>query len=123
MLRATVVVTGERRQVFLEGWSWPLSLVDTLYVGGEGDEGDGGGLRAPMPGKIIALLAEAGAPVDKGAPLLVLEAMKMEHTISAAHKGRVKAFRFAPGIRWAMGSSWWISRRRTDRPRIRMPSP
>ena len=97
MLRATVVVTGERRQVFLEGWSWPLSLVDTLYVGGEGDEGDGGGLRAPMPGKIIALLAEAGAPVDKGAPLLVLEAMKMEHTISAPRKGRVKAFRFAPG--------------------------
>ena len=96
-LRATVVVTGERRQVFLEGRSWPLSLVDTLYVGGEGDEGDGGGLRAPMPGKIIALLAEAGARVDKGAPLLVLEAMKMEHTISAPRKGTVKAFRFAPG--------------------------
>ena len=96
-LRATVVVTGERRQVFLEGRSWPLSLVDTLYVGGECDDGDGGGLRAPMPGKIIALLAEAGARVDKGAPLLVLEAMKMEHTISAPRKGTVRAFRFAPG--------------------------
>ena len=50
-----------------------------------------------MPGKVIALLAEAGATVDKGAPLLVLEAMKMEHTISAPRKGTVKAFRFAPG--------------------------
>ena len=95
-LRATVVATGERRQVFLEGRSWPLSLVDTLHVGGEGDEAEGG-LRAPMPGKVIALLAEAGATVDKGAPLLVLEAMKMEHTISAPRKGTVKAFRFAPG--------------------------
>ena len=50
-----------------------------------------------MPGKVIALLAEPGTTVEKGAPLLVLEAMKMEHTISAPRKGVVKAFRFAPG--------------------------
>ena len=46
---------------------------------------------APMPGKVIALLARPGAAVDKGAPLLVLEAMKMEHTISAPRAGTVKA--------------------------------
>jgi 3-methylcrotonyl-CoA carboxylase alpha subunit len=50
-----------------------------------------------MPGKVIALIAAVGARVDKGAPLLVLEAMKMEHTISAPKRGRVKSFRFAPG--------------------------
>ena len=50
-----------------------------------------------MPGKVIALLAKPGAAVEKGAPLLVLEAMKMEHTISAPHAGTVKAFRFAAG--------------------------
>ena len=50
-----------------------------------------------MPGKVIALLAEPGAAVEKGAPLLVLEAMKMEHTISAPRKGVVKAFHFAAG--------------------------
>ena len=44
----------ERRQVFFEGRSWPLSLVDTLHVGGEGEEVEGG-LRAPMPGKVIAV--------------------------------------------------------------------
>ena len=78
------------------GASWPLALVDTLHVGGAGEEVEGG-LRAPMPGKVIALAVEPGTTVEKGAPLLVLEAMKMEHTISAPRKGVVKAFRFAPG--------------------------
>ncbi len=95
-VRAAVVPAGERRQVFFEGRSWPLSLVDTLHVGGEGEEVEGG-LRAPMPGKVIALMAQPGATVEKGAPLLVLEAMKMEHTISAPRKGVVKEFRYAPG--------------------------
>ena len=42
-------------------------------------------------------MVEPGTRVEKGAALLVLEAMKMEHTISAPRKGVVKAFRFAPG--------------------------
>ena len=95
-VRAVVVASGERRQVFFEGRAWPLSLVDTLHVGGAGEEVEGG-LRAPMPGKVIALAVEPGAQVEKGAALLVLEAMKMEHTISAPRKGIVKAFRFQPG--------------------------
>ncbi len=50
-----------------------------------------------MPGKVIALLAAAGAAVKKGDALLVMEAMKMEHTVSAPRDGTVKAFRYAPG--------------------------
>jgi 3-methylcrotonyl-CoA carboxylase alpha subunit len=95
-VNATVVITGERRHVFFEGRAWPLALVNTLHVGGAGDEVEGG-LKAPMPGKVIALMAEAGATVKKGDPLLVLEAMKMEHTLSAPRDGRVTAFRCAPG--------------------------
>ena len=57
-----------------------------------------------MPGKVIALLAKPGAAVDKGAPLLVLEAMKMEHTISAPRAGTVKAFRYAAGDQVAEGA-------------------
>jgi 3-methylcrotonyl-CoA carboxylase alpha subunit len=95
-VHAAVVAAGERRQVFFEGRSWSLSLVDRLHLGGGGEEVEGG-LRAPMPGKVIALLAQAGATVEKGAPLLVLEAMKMEHTVSAPRRGVVKAFHFAPG--------------------------
>ncbi|WP_029002288.1 acetyl/propionyl/methylcrotonyl-CoA carboxylase subunit alpha [Azohydromonas australica] len=102
-LRASVVATGERRQVFFEGHSWPLAMVDRVHVGGKGEEAEGG-LRAPMPGKVIALIAQPGATVQKGAPLLVLEAMKMEHTISAPRKGVVRAFRFAPGDQVADGS-------------------
>ncbi len=102
-LRAAVVAAGERRHVFFEGRSWPLSLVNTLNVGGTGDEVQGG-LKAPMPGKVIALIAAAGATVEKGAPLLVLEAMKMEHTISAPRKGVVKSFHYAPGDQVADGA-------------------
>ncbi|MBN3780362.1 acetyl/propionyl/methylcrotonyl-CoA carboxylase subunit alpha [Burkholderia sp. Ac-20345] len=102
-VRATVVVSSERRHVFFEGRAWPLAVVDTLHVGGAGEE-VAGGLRAPMPGKVIALSVEPGTHVEKGAPLLVLEAMKMEHTIHAPRKGIVNAFRFAPGDQVADGA-------------------
>ena len=71
-LRAAVVAAEERRHLFFEGRSWPLVLVDTLHVGGEGEEVSGG-LRAPMPGKVITLAAEPGTAVGKGAALLVME--------------------------------------------------
>ena len=72
-------------------------MVDLLDGAGSTHEEEGTGLVAPMPGKVIALLAKAGAAVEKGTPLLVLEAMKMEHTISAPHAGTVKSFRYAAG--------------------------
>ena len=93
---ATVVVAGEKRHVFLNGRAWQLANVDPLYHGADAS-GAEGGLLAPMPGKVIALVAKAGATVAKGAPLLILEAMKMEHTITAPGDGTVKAFRFEVG--------------------------
>ncbi|VXC77956.1 Biotin carboxylase / Biotin carboxyl carrier protein [Pseudomonas sp. 9AZ] len=50
-----------------------------------------GGLTAPMNGSIVRVLVEAGQQVEAGAALVVLEAMKMEHSIRAAHAGTVKA--------------------------------
>jgi 3-methylcrotonyl-CoA carboxylase alpha subunit len=100
---AAVVITGERRHVFYRGHSWPLALVDTLYVGGEGEDVEGG-LRAPMPGKVVTLMVEPGIIVEKGAPLLVLEAMKMEHTITAPQKGKVVSFHVAAGDQVADGA-------------------
>jgi 3-methylcrotonyl-CoA carboxylase alpha subunit len=101
---ATVVVQGERRHVFAGGRGHALVFVDPLGVAGAEHEEEGTGLLAPMPGKVIALLAHAGAVVEKGAPLLVLEAMKMEHTISAPRAGTVKSFRFAAGEQVAEGA-------------------
>jgi 3-methylcrotonyl-CoA carboxylase alpha subunit len=54
-------------------------------------------LSAPMPGRVIAQLVTAGSTVAKGAPLLILEAMKMEHTICAPADGTVRGYRAAVG--------------------------
>jgi len=102
-LAATVVADGDRRQVFIAARSHALAFVDLLGIAGAEHEEEGTGLLAPMPGKVIALLAAPGATVDKGAPLLVLEAMKMEHTISAPRAGTVKSFRYAAGDQVAEG--------------------
>ena len=74
-----------------------LQRVDRLQQAAAGAEEEGGGLVAPMPGKVIALAVAPGAAVEKGATLLVLEAMKMEHAIVAPRAGRVRAFRCAAG--------------------------
>ncbi|MDP3817045.1 acetyl/propionyl/methylcrotonyl-CoA carboxylase subunit alpha [Pseudomonas sp.] len=50
-----------------------------------------GGLSAPMNGSIVRVLVQAGQQVEAGAALVVLEAMKMEHSIRAPHAGLVKA--------------------------------
>ncbi len=65
---------------------------------GEGElEPDGNSLVAPMNGTMVALLVEAGAHVSKGDQLLVMEAMKMEHSICAPADGVVTRFYYQPG--------------------------
>ncbi|MDW5375377.1 acetyl/propionyl/methylcrotonyl-CoA carboxylase subunit alpha [Halomonas sp. HP20-15] len=54
-------------------------------------------LTAPMHGTVVALLVEPGQRVEKGLPLMVMEAMKMEHTLTAPADGAVEAFHFAAG--------------------------
>ncbi|UXZ55330.1 acetyl/propionyl/methylcrotonyl-CoA carboxylase subunit alpha [Halomonas sp. 7T] len=54
-------------------------------------------LTAPMNGTVVALLVEPGAAVEKGMPLMVMEAMKMEHTMTAPADGSVESFHFQAG--------------------------
>jgi 3-methylcrotonyl-CoA carboxylase alpha subunit len=61
-------------------------------------------LRAPMPGRVVSLLARPGERVARGAPLLVLEAMKMEHTLIAPTDGTLDAYRVEAGERVAEGA-------------------
>jgi len=95
-INVTVVSANEKRHVFIDGVSFVFAAIDPLFHAGSGG-GAEGGLTAPMPGKVIALIAEVGARVEQGAPLLILEAMKMEHTIAAPTGGTVKAFLFNVG--------------------------
>lgn len=90
-VRAVVVPGHNALDLFLDGAAHKLQKLDPLDVATEGGAGHGG-LLAPMPGRIIALLVEPGKRVEKGAPLLVLEAMKMEHKLTAPATGAVKAF-------------------------------
>ncbi len=102
------VQLGERR--------WTLQLLrdgDQLYLFGadgqhrftlhdpvgESDHAvaDAGSLLAPMPGRIVATLVAAGTEVKRGTPLVVLEAMKMEHTLQAPADGTVKGYRAKAG--------------------------
>jgi 3-methylcrotonyl-CoA carboxylase alpha subunit len=46
-------------------------------------------MGAPMPGVVLKILAAKGQPVSKGTPLIILEAMKMEHVIAAPHDGTI----------------------------------
>ncbi len=98
-LVASVVAVHEKneqkRYVFLNGATYVIQRDDPLHLVEAG--GAPGGLTAPMPGKVVVLLAGVGQRVEKGAPLLILEAMKMEHTITAPKNGQVRAFRFAAG--------------------------
>jgi 3-methylcrotonyl-CoA carboxylase alpha subunit len=81
--------------VFVASGYRRFALRDELH-GMDVDAG-GGSLAAPMPGKIVAVMVETGQKVGKGAPLVVLEAMKMEHTIAAPADGVVKEIHYAPG--------------------------
>ena len=105
LVSSVVAVTEkqeQKRHVFLNGTTWIIQRDDPLHLVEAG--GAHGGLTAPMPGKIVALLATPGLMVEKGAPLLILEAMKMEHTITAPKNGVVKAFRYAAGDQVADGA-------------------
>ncbi|MEL7981514.1 acetyl/propionyl/methylcrotonyl-CoA carboxylase subunit alpha [Vreelandella titanicae] len=61
-------------------------------------------LTAPMNGTVVALLVEPGVNVEKGMPLMVMEAMKMEHTMTAPADGSVETFHFQAGDTVSQGA-------------------
>ena len=66
-------------------------------LGADDEDSHGGNLNAPMNGTLVALLVNIGVAVTKGDTLLVMEAMKMEHTIVAPSDGMVTEFYFQAG--------------------------
>ncbi|MFM8548418.1 MAG: acetyl/propionyl/methylcrotonyl-CoA carboxylase subunit alpha [Betaproteobacteria bacterium] len=69
------------------------------------EAGHAGGLTAPMPGKVLAMMVGLGAVVERGQPLAVLEAMKMEHLIVAPSAGRISAIMYPVGSQVQEGAA------------------
>ncbi|MCU0868520.1 MAG: acetyl/propionyl/methylcrotonyl-CoA carboxylase subunit alpha [Burkholderiales bacterium] len=93
-LHATVVRDGARRVVFTAAGRFEVAL-ELRETGVDAEVG--GSLVAPMPGSVIDVLVTPGTRVDKGTPLLILEAMKMQHTITAPRAGVVGEIYFTKG--------------------------
>jgi len=93
-VHAAVVRRGREITIFAGGASHRLELREFETIQ---DEEAGGRLTAPMPGNVIEVLVKEGEKVGKGQALMIIEAMKMEHTILAPAAGRVAEVRFAPG--------------------------
>jgi len=94
--RVGVVVDGAHIHLLTGSTHQTFERLDPLHRQRE-DDVHAGALTAPMPGRIVALLVEPGDHVAQGTPLLVMEAMKMEHTLTAPHDGVVNAFLVQPG--------------------------
>lgn len=94
--RVTVARTRERLLVAAGGRVHVVTPADGSERGAHGATGSGV-VSAPMPGKIVAVLAAVGETVAAGDPLIVLEAMKMETTLAAEVGGRIAAVHATAG--------------------------
>ena len=74
-----------------------LGLVEVPRFAEASEGAVAGALVAPMPGKVVKVLVTVGQEVAQGAPLVVLEAMKMEHTVRAQAGGVVRVLHVAVG--------------------------
>jgi acetyl/propionyl-CoA carboxylase alpha subunit len=96
----SVTVDDEGVIVFEAGEPYRL-LLPTAEAAGHGAGGGSGAIESPMPGLIVAVAVAVGDHVEKGTALVVLEAMKMEHTLKAPFAGTVAALTVAKGDRVA----------------------
>ena len=89
---------GRTTWVSVGGSSWPIAAVEQRGAGAAAGRVTGDGVvRSPMPGTVIAVVVGVDAEVAKGEPVAVVEAMKMEHTLTAPFNGVVSAVHAAVG--------------------------
>jgi 3-methylcrotonyl-CoA carboxylase alpha subunit len=100
---AVAVDAGDAVFVLRHGRQTKVTLRDlTLEEGG--DAGAGGLVRAPMHGKVLSILVKRGAHVTRGQRLAIIEAMKMEHTLTAPIDGTVSEVTVAADAQVAEGA-------------------
>jgi acetyl/propionyl-CoA carboxylase alpha subunit len=88
---------GTRPEVYVDGPDGSSSLREVPWFTDPADTVAAGSLLAPMPGSVLRVLAEPGAEVAAGQALIVLEAMKMEHTVAAPADGTLTEIPVRPG--------------------------
>ncbi|BCA29224.1 methylcrotonyl-CoA carboxylase subunit alpha [Metapseudomonas otitidis] len=105
-VRRTLLAIRRDETLYLE-WNGTLHTITRVdpIAEAEASHTHQGGLTAPMNGSIVRVLVEAGQAVEAGTALVVLEAMKMEHSIRAPHAGTVKALYCSEGELVAEGTA------------------
>jgi 3-methylcrotonyl-CoA carboxylase alpha subunit len=97
-MKSHIVAVIEGHELYLRTRNGRFDLHWVDPFGGETEEQVGEDkIVAPLPGTVVALLAEIGATLEKGAPILTLEVMKMEQTLRAPFAGVLKAIKCKVG--------------------------
>lgn len=112
-LTAAYVPTGSGFTLVHQGVSYAFAVPDPLDVDVASDA-DTGSLKSPMPGKIVQVLAKAGASVAKGTPLIVMEAMKMEQTLAAPTDAIIASVNVAAGDQVEAGAALVVFEQKAD---------
>ena len=86
---ALVAVDGMTTWVHVDGATWAVTAAGPQQVRGQ-QAGNDDVVRSPMPGAVVAVHVRTGETVEKGTPLVAVEAMKMEHVLRAPHAGTVE---------------------------------
>nr|CEL23004.1 Methylcrotonyl-CoA carboxylase biotin-containing subunit [Kibdelosporangium sp. MJ126-NF4]CTQ90144.1 Methylcrotonyl-CoA carboxylase biotin-containing subunit (EC 6.4.1.4) [Kibdelosporangium sp. MJ126-NF4] len=98
-----VTVNGTRYRLLI-GTHGPVHLVEVDGVAHRVSRDEGGVVRSPAPALVVATPLQVGAEVEAGAPLLVLESMKMETVLRAPFKARLKECAVTVGSQVATGA-------------------
>jgi 3-methylcrotonyl-CoA carboxylase alpha subunit len=97
-IKSHVVAVIEGHEIYLRTRTGRFDLHWVDPFGGDDEEQAGEDkIVAPLPGTVVALLAEVGAHLEKGAPILTLEVMKMEQTLRAPFAGVLKVIKCKVG--------------------------
>jgi propionyl-CoA carboxylase alpha chain len=97
----TVTARGHDRVVDVDAASGHVELTVVPRFTDPADAVASGSLLAPMPGTVVRVAVAEGDAVDAGETVLVLEAMKMQHTVTAPHAGTVTRMSVQPGAQVA----------------------
>jgi 3-methylcrotonyl-CoA carboxylase alpha subunit len=104
IIKLSVFESAPALHLFTSGRQVVLNLVstdDALQVVGAAEQGS---LLTPLPGTVVAVHVAAGERVARGAPLITVEAMKMEHTLTAPYEGVVSRIAFGLADRVQAGA-------------------